>query len=280
VEAFFFPLWFVLLSAYKSPAHYLRAYISLFASLVVQLLILQRGLITVDAIFLLNFVIPISKWFFFDLSPIFSVLSPSEVIEFVTNIMLVYMNIMFGIMIIYMIFQQFRAKKQLELLVSTKHVYVRRKRTYNQYDLVLDILYAWIWPFNLSTYREIWQEFRYGIRSRQESLTLEYGRLSFQNSIRKITKRPHQKWRFALQSGLLLIIGSLTIQYQIGIPLLIWGFRQLWFIFKHKGVDIRIDFYWRYAEGSAFMLSSENIFHLYEVDSETADLIPSIQSYR
>jgi hypothetical protein len=123
------------------------------------------------------------------------------------------------------------------------------------------------------------QELRYGLRTRQESLSLEYGRLSFQNAIRKITKQSHQNWKFASQAIILLVVGSITFQYQIGIPLLIWGFRQLWFLFKHKGIDIRIDFYWRYAEGSAFILSSENIFHLYEVDEEIAALIPTLQSY-
>jgi hypothetical protein len=279
VQAFFFPLWFILLTAYRSPANYVRAYLFLSISLAIQVTLFSAGWITVEAFFLLNFIIPISKWFLLDLSGVFAALTPSEVLLFVTNIMVVYMNIMFGIMIVYLIYNQFRSKKQIEILVSNKHLYIRRKRTYNQYDLVINILYAWIWPFNLAIYRDIWREFRYSVRRRQESLELEYGRLSFQNAVRKITKRPHKKWRFAVQAALLLSIGILTVQYQIGIPLIVWGFRQLYLLFKHKGIDIRVDFYRRHAEGSTFILSTENIFRLYELDELTAALIPAIQSY-
>jgi hypothetical protein len=279
IGAFFFPLWFILIAAYKSGGHFLRAVIFFFVTINIQTLLYSSGFITAEGIFLLNYVIPISKYFFFNLSPYFNSQSGPFLLDFVSQIMGIYFLVMFLILVAYYLYRQFKGKKTIEILTSTKYLYLRRHQQFNTYDILFNIIFAWLWPFNLETYKILWEEFKYIRLKTKESLFWEYGRLSFDSAIKQIKKYRQSPMKFIIYGVIFLIVGGILLPNYVAIPIIAWAFRYFALASRQTKTDIKIIYHRRAAEGSAFILTTENVLQLHDVDDEIVGTIPSVQSY-
>jgi hypothetical protein len=279
--ALFFPLWFILISAYKTLAHYIRAVFAYLIVISIQMMLLEQGVIDSRGIFLVGIIIFISRFFFFDLTNFFNARSTAELMQFLNLIMGIVFIVLFLLLIAVYAYRVLTKHDRMQILVSTKYFYIRRLHTFNNFILIWDFLMAWLWPFNLMTYRDIIQELRYKSKSLNESWTWDYGRLSYDDGIKSLTKyRQNKAWE-AIKGSLLIGLGVFLILNQGGLIAYVFialGFRII-FQVRVKTIKIKIVHKHKKAQGSAFMLTTENVVILYDIPYVVAALIPSVGSY-
>jgi hypothetical protein len=280
ISALFFPMWAVIFVAFKSPAHYLRANVILGEMISIQMLLYSLGFITAEGVFIVSIIISVSKYFFLDLSSYFNAMSVTEMTDFLLTMTGLAMIILFAIMAVYYFYHKIYHPENIEILISSKYMYYRRKREFNDYSILYNIMMTILWPFNLEYYRLIAQQLKYKKLSLNESWGWDYGRMSFQNGVRKLKKTRESKFRHFFKIILLFFIGYLLIGNIVGYIFILLGLRFLVFT-KHKlsSLEIRIDYYLDKSQGSLFILSKNNILKLHDVPLEVAALIPSVQSY-
>ena len=277
IVAGFFPLWPILLGSTKSLAHFIRSTAFLVIGLTIQITLYEAGIITAEGVFLVYIIIYVSRFFFYDLGDYFNALSSVEMTDFLATIFGIVVLVQFVIMLLFAFYRQMSGHSEYDVLVSTKYLYVRKERTFSDFEILYDFLMAWIWPLNLQTYRDIYREVKYKKVSLNESWEWDYGRLAF-DEIKFMKKKEYNKTRQLLKILTLVAIGLSTITIYIGVFFLILSVRQLWLL-RYKLVRVRSEFNPYTTEGSFFMLSSENQFTLIEVPEEVAIMIPSINPY-
>ena len=171
--ALFFPLWIILITAYKTLAHYLRAVFAYFIIITIQFTLKDRDIIDSQGIFLIGVIIFISHFFLYDLAPYFNAMTSEELFLFLNTIMAIVFVVLFFILIGVYAYRVATGHDKMQIMVSTNYFYVRRLRSFNNFVIVWDFLMAWLWPFNLATYRDIIQELRYKSASLNESWVWE-----------------------------------------------------------------------------------------------------------
>ena len=287
-EAFFFPVWLLIFSAYRSPRHWLRALIFLILTMVLQFELYYFGLISLEGLFILSFVIPISRWFFFDLGILFQEKPIRSVITFLIQIESIIMGVLLAVMLFYRVYSKLKRYNRFEIQISTKYLYFREKRTFNNYDIIGNILMALVWPFNVQTYVEVMQQIRYKSKSLKESWAWDYGRLDLFECVKNITRKREDRKKTYLKIMILLIIGgsSITSSFLNGVFLnlsafafIFWALRELWLSQKRR-YTIQIKFHRIKTHGSLFILHPENSIELIDIEEELAALIPSVETYR
>ncbi len=277
VNAFFFPIWIIILFSYKNPATYLRALIYVGVTLAVQNYLLDIGYIDSGGYIISSFIIGFVKIVGIDLTPLYNNM-PVEEFRFWMNLILsIVMLVLFIIMIIYSAIQAIRKGDYLEYKVTNKAIYVRQKKTFNTYDLLSNFLFIIIFPFNLFTYVTIFNQIRYKRRSLKESYTFDYGKLEFQSAILKLRRRKNIEYEKIFGIVVLFYFGFAFMFDILGIPILFLALYKLFQLFQ-KTNTVSINFLKNKAKGALFILTTETRLKLFDIPEEYVPYFPEIRT--
>jgi hypothetical protein len=278
--ALFFPLWALFFESFKSFWHYIRAMVILALCFYVEYTLRVNGRITADGIFFISIIIEIVSWFFYDLTPYFNNLTNDQLQLFLVILGLILLVLFFIFLLINATYKNLGGHAKIQILVSTKHLYVRRRRSFNNYSILYSFILIFLWPFNPASYRDLFLQLRYKFKSIGESHIWDYGRISFNNCVEYISKSPRRSVGYYIGILLLLTLGFTSLQpYYLGIIFILIALRQIW-LGIYNLFNIKIHFRWRKTEGSFFALSFDNQLYLYEVPITVSAIIPTVNYYK
>ena len=270
----FFPTWALLFTGFISIRHYLRAFIWIYGVITIQILLRAQGLITVEGFFLFSIIIQIMSMFLFNVSSEINQLSTPEITGILYSIIGLILIIEFLFLLLNLGIKKLRGKiSEIDILLSNKHIYVRKRRNYNDWRILFIFLGLMFFPYNPSSYNDIYQKMIYKKESIVESWYYDYGKISYDKTIFKLKK--YKKNKFVIMSEIvcllvfIILIGITTIQYLFGIIIIILGMRELWKLKKKVDVtNIKIRYFRHRAKGSYFKLNTADILILYQLPSE------------
>ena len=279
VLAAFFPMWALIIYAGISVANFVRAYIGVYLIQIISLYLLQEGYITLEGLIFVSLAITIMGWFQVDLVAILSEITLGELFQYISMVIGIIMLIQLAVLGLNKFLSNIRGHSKVEFIASTTHIYVRYKHSFNKYDILKNILLILIWPFNFATYRDLVRQVTYTRQTFKESWTWDYGRLSYQDSIRRLKKKEQNPPARMILAGIYIVIGIFLLQFYVGFfvfVLAIWEILKL----RKKTGKVLIRFKRRRAEGSAFMLETYNRLRLYQIPRESFMVIPAVQNYQ
>ncbi len=278
-RALFFPLWYILAVAYRSFAHYVRAWIFLFFTILIQIILYEESFIRAEGFFLIGYIILIPKLFLLNLSPYFNSLTGPELINFSFTILSALLTFQFFFLVGFKIYRNLGGYSKLEMKLSNRYIYFRRKNSFNTWDILGNIITAIIWPYNLSKYYTITSEIKYSRETAKESWKFDYGRLSLNKAIKKTKKRKRKKTRFIMSVIVFLILTIILWGEPLSFIFLFLALRQIYIIKNKINISkIKIRFSSRKTEGSLFIIEPHNIIWLHEISPEISNKIPLIHN--
>ena len=183
----------------------------------------------------------------------------------------------FIVMLILSIIQSIRKGDSLEYKVTNKAIYVRRKKTFNTYDLLTNFLFIILFPFNIYTYVTIFNQIRYERRSLKESWIYEYGKLDFSESILKLKRRKNIAYEKLFGIIVLFYFGFALMFEIIGIPILLIALYKLYDLLHPKNT-ISINILRNKSKGALFILSPETRLKIHDVPEEFMPFFPEIRT--
>ncbi len=277
VNAFFFPIWIIILFAYKNPATYLRALIYVWVSIAIQNYLWDIGYIDSGGYIISSFIIGFVKIVGIDLTPLYNNMPLEEFRFWMYLILSIIMIVEFIIMLILSAIQAVRKGDFLEYKISNKAIYVRQKKTFNTYDLLSNFLFIIMFPFNLFTYVTIFNQIRYKRQSMKESWTYDYGKLDFQSSILKLKRRKNIEYEKIFGIIVLFFFGFALMFDILGIPILFLASYKLYQLLHLKNT-VSVNFLKNKAKGALFILSTETRLKLFDVPEKYLPYFPEIRT--
>ncbi|MFO8017625.1 MAG: hypothetical protein R6U96_03260 [Promethearchaeia archaeon] len=279
----FFPMYVILLTSFLSIRHFLRASILTILVISINFILRDMGIITVEGIFLLAVLVDVLNWFFIDLAPFLNQMTSEQLLTLLVFIINIVIQVQFFLLMLNLSFRYLKGKgSKMEIFSSNQFLYLRKKEKFNTWMISFDFLTLAVWPYNPNNWRNIWNKLKFKIHSMREGIELNYGRLSYANSIKKIKKIRRTKWKFILKIILIILFAPIiwamfSIPYSFGYVLLILVLVETWrFMHGTDKIKIKIKFKSKKTQGSFFMLSNENVLTLYNVPMDVAALIPSV----
>ncbi|MFX1501741.1 MAG: hypothetical protein ACFFDH_12320 [Promethearchaeota archaeon] len=271
----FFPFWSILFMAFLSIRHYIRAIIYCSFMIILELYMFSIELITVEGVFFIKYIIIFSKYLSIDLLPFFNSLSTSQLLNLILSYIGILFIIEFILLIINILISLFHQKgKKIQLISSTKYLYIRQDETYNSWKMLFDLFNIILWPFNPYNWESLVKKIRYGREGRKESLFYNYGRLSYDKALKSIKKYKPNWILFILKINIFVIIGIFTMKYYIGYIIFAGAIIEtLRFARSLKKMRIKIGYRQKFADGSIFMKESSDILIIYGIPRDIAESI-------
>jgi len=187
VKGLFFPVFALIFVSFKSPRYYIRGFVVIYLTLLIQFNLLEIELITVEGLFLFSSLIDFSNVLGFNLSFLFSTLTNTQLLEILLYIFGIIMLVEFFLMGLTFWIRHLRRKRsKFKILLTNKYFYIKQKEDFNPWNSLFDLLFLILWPFNPSLWRTIYQKIKYKIKSIQESYKWDYGRISYKNAVKKM----------------------------------------------------------------------------------------------
>jgi len=267
VFGLFFPFWSIIFTAFLSIRHYIRAIIYFSFMIFLELYLYSKNLITVEGVFFIQYIIIFSTYLSIDLRLFFSSLSPLQLFEHILTYIGILFIFEFILLIITFFISLFNQKsRKVQLLASSYNLYIRQEETYNSWNLLFDLFNIALWPFNPYNWKEFIKKVRYAKEGKKESLFYNYGRLSYNKTIKTLRKY-EANWRiFILKIAIYIIIGIFTLKYYIGYILFAGVIIEiLRFVRSFKKIKIKIKYQQNFAEGSFFMKENFDILIIYGI---------------
>ena len=272
INALFLPLWPMLFIAFKSIGDFLRALLySFFALFTISQLYLQ-GEISVEGIVFLRFLLFLDKILNFGLIADLSNATPDQVLGVVSVLFINIVVFEFIFLIIHSIYVKYKGKTFVEMVLSTKNIYLRTITKITKFDLVKQVFFIILSPFNITSYSKIYKRIKHSLRRNVEGIKYDYAKIPVE-SIKKLGKQSESKKKNVLLGLIYIVVGLITMQIGIGILFLVLGFRKL-LMKVAKEVDISILFNRELVEGSFLMLSNDSIIDLFQMQPEIANNFP------
>ena len=131
------------------------------------------------------------------------------------------------------------------------------------------------WPYNISTYRSLFNQVHYTRVAYGQSIDWDYGRLSLDKAVKKIYRKPRNPLFLAISGILLILLGALLWDAVISYIIIFMGIRQIWILkYRSNLYKIFIKFHKTKAQGAFHILNPVDIFLLHDVPPELAFEIP------
>ncbi len=273
-NALFFPLWPMLLVMYKSPDNYLRAVLYAFVTLMLTASAYQTGEITVEGNVFLKFLIMLDRVTNAGIRQELNA-DPSEALYLSLTLFMVFVVFGFILLIIHAIYIKTFGKKYVEMIITTKSVYLRRPSKTTKFDLVKLAIVILFSPFNITLYSSIYRQIKHQLNRRIEGEQYEFAKISVE-SVNSIKKKYDARGKRVCYGILLLLLGLIFLQFGIGIIPLIIG---IILIFRKKStlVGIQIKYKRSKVEGSLLMLTNDSILNLMNVEPGIAAHFPEVK---
>ncbi|MGV9173367.1 MAG: hypothetical protein ACOC44_04775 [Promethearchaeia archaeon] len=281
VRGLFFPMYTILLTSILSFRHFIRSVTFTVIVITLNLMLWDMGLITTEGIFLISIFVDFLSLFFIDLVPIFNQMSSTQLLDLFVFIISIVIQVQFLLLVINLSIRYLKGKgSRMEIFTSNQFLYVRQEEKFNTWMIFFDLLSLAIWPYNPANWRSMLHKVRFKIQSMREGIELNYGRLSYTKTIKKIKKIPRTRWKFGLRIGILIFLGIFTINlflFYIFIGIIII---ETWRFIRNKDkIKIKVKYKPQKGEGSLFLLANEDELYFYDVPRDIAALIPSVQAY-
>ncbi len=272
-NALFFPLWPMMFVMYKSPDNYLRAVIYSFIALMITASAYQSGDISVEGNVFLKFLIVLDRVLNAGIRQELNA-DPSEALNLSLTLFMVFVVFGFVLLILHAVYIKTFGKKYLELIITTKNVYLRRKSRTTKFDLVKQAIVILFSPFNIALYSSIYRRIKHQLNRKIEGDQYEFAKISVE-SVKSIKKKYDARGKRICIGLILLFLGVILLQFGIGIIPLILG---LVLVFRKKSalVDIQIKFIRSKVEGSLLMLTSDSILNFMNVQPDIAVHFPEV----
>jgi hypothetical protein len=275
ILASFFPFWSIIFTAFLSIRHYIRAAIYCGLMICVQMFLFSNGLITVEGVFFIQYVINFSRYLSIDLTLFFNNLSNSQLLNLIMQFIGIFFIFEFILLILSIFISLFNQRsKEIQMLASTKNLYIRQEETYNSWKILFEFFNIFLWPFNPYIWSGIVRKIRYGKEGKKESLIFNYGRLNYDKSILSLKKFRANWGLFVLKISIYIIVGIFTLIYYIGYILFAIAVLEiLRFVRSIKKTRIKIAYLQKYADGSVFMKGKFDIIIIYGIPERLAENI-------
>lgn len=272
ILASFFPFWSITFTAFLSIRHYIRAIIYCSFMIFLEFYLLSSGLITVEGVFFIQYVIIISQYLSMDLSSFFNSLSTSQFLDLILKFVGIFFIFEFILLVISIFISLINQRsRKIQILASSKNFYFRHEETYNSWKMLFDLFSIILWPFNPYVWEALIKKIRYKKEGKKESLIYNYGRLSYDKSIKTLRKYKANWVIFILKIIVYIIIGIFTLKYYIGYLLFAATIVEtLRFVRAVKKIRVKIRYLQKYAEGSVFMKGKFDILIIYGVPKDIA----------
>jgi hypothetical protein len=262
----------MLLIAYKSLGDFFRAVLYSFIALMIIAQLYLAGEITVEGIVFLRFLLFLDKYLNIGIKADLTNAPPDEALGIAAVLFINIVIFEFIFLIIYSIYVKYKGKTFVEMVLSTKNIYFRTITKITKFDLVKQVFYIILSPFNITSYTKIFKRIKHSIRRKVEGNEYDYAKIPVE-SIKKLTKQTESKKKNVLLGLIFVVVGLITIQIGIGILFLILGFRKI-LMKVSREVDISILFNRELVEGSFLMLSNDSIIDLFQMQPEIAKNFP------
>jgi len=268
----FFPFWSIIFTAFLTIRQYIRAIIYCSFMIILEIYLFSRGLITVEGVFFIQYVIIFSKYLSIDLSSFFNSLSTPQLLDLILKFIGIFFIFEFILLIIIIFISLINQRsKKIQFLASSKSLYIRQEETYNSWKVLFDFFNIILWPFNPYIWAGMIKKIRYRKEGKKESLFYNYGRLTYDKAIKSLRKYKVNWGIFVLKIAIYIVIGIFTLKYYIGYILFAGAIVEiLRFIRTLKKMRIKIKFLQKFADGSVFMKGKFDILIIHGVPKEVA----------
>lgn len=273
-NALFFPLWPMFFVMYKSPDNYLRAVIYGFIVLLLTAAAYQSGTITAEGNVFLKFLVFLDSILNLGIRQELNA-NLEQAVRLSLTLFMVFVVFGFFLLILHAIYVKTFGKKYLELKITTKNVYLRRKSKTTKFDLVKQAIIILFSPFNIALYSSIYRQIKHQLSRRIEGDQYEFAKIGVE-SVKSIKKKYDSRGKRICFGILMLLLGIIFLQFGIGLFFMIIG---LIMICRKKSelVGIQIKYKRSKVEGSLLMLTSDSILNLINVQPDIAAHFPEVK---
>ena len=272
-NALFFPLWPMLFISYKSTDNYFRAVLYSFIALLLIFSAYETGDITVEGNVFLKFLISLDSLLNLGIREELNA-NISEAMYLSMILFIIFVVFGFLFLIIHAIYIKTFGKKYVEMIITNKNIYLRRKSTVTKFDLIKQAIIIIFSPFNISLYSSIYRQIKHRLKRRIEGAQFEFAKISVE-SVKSIKKKYDKRTKRICFGILSVLIGIIFLQFGVGIIFLLIG---IFLISKKKSnlVQIQIKYDRSKVDGSLLLLTNDSILDLKNVPPEIAIHFPEV----
>ncbi len=262
VQALFFPIVPYVIVCYRKFDKYLKAVLFSILLMSVLYLLMIDDIITERGIPFLKYFIFLDESFPSLINFLEQPSGDLEYIEFTTKLLVIVFLFEFIIMILYSFV---KTRPYVSMVISRKAVFIRAKTKKSIWDIIVNIFWIFLNPFNISQYKDVQNRIRYNKMTASEGRHHDFSKIE-PKDIESLKKKKYPTGLLITLSIIIMAIGIAAISIHIIFGVLIIGISIITFINTKKKKDkykIIIDVNRSQIEGS-WILSHKSDILIFE----------------